>query len=64
MELTGSNLDGDPNMEQLEEANQQLQESLKACHDLVAQYRSKLAANGNDPPLPGERGDDSDTVSS
>ena len=38
-------------IETLEEANQQLQESLKACHDLVAEYRSKLAANGNQPLL-------------
>jgi hypothetical protein len=45
----------DPAIEQLEEANHQLQESLRACHELVAEYRLKLAANRNDPLLFKER---------
>ena len=57
MKLTGSSMD-EHKVEQLEEANQQLQDSLKACHDLVAQYRSKLAAKGNDPLFPNESGHD------
>ena len=48
MELTCNSNDRDPAIERLEEANQQLQDSLQACHELVARYRSKLAANGND----------------
>lgn len=43
-------MDDDPRIEQLQEANQQLQESLKACHELVAEYRHKLAANSNAAP--------------
>jgi hypothetical protein len=50
MELTSTSRDRDPTIEQLEKANHQLQASLQACHELVEQYRSKLAANGNDPP--------------
>jgi len=53
MELTGSSVD-DHQVEQLDETNQRLRESLKACRELVAEYRSKLAANGNDPQLPNE----------
>jgi hypothetical protein len=51
MELTRSLQDHDPRIEQMEEANRQLRDSLKVCHELVARYRSKLAANGNDPLL-------------
>lgn len=42
-------MNDDPRIEQLEEASQQLQESLKACHDLVAQFRAKLTAKEIDP---------------
>lgn len=59
MELTDPSMHGDSKIGQLEEANQQLQESLKACHDLVAQYRSRLAANEIDPLLLGENETDS-----
>ena len=51
-------------VEQLEEANQQLQDSLKACRDLVAQYRSKLAANGNRPLLYNESEHDAEAARS
>lgn len=60
MELNGNTEDEGPKIEQLREANQQLQESLKACHELVARYRSKLAANANEPFLikNGDQADD------
>ncbi len=65
MKLDDFSMNGDPRIEQLEAANQQLQEGLKACHELVAQYRSKLAANQNDPPRLGDSGrPNSDTASS
>lgn len=51
-------------IEELEEANQQLQEGLKACHELVVEYRAKLAANGNDPLLLSESARDSESVRS
>lgn len=38
-----------PAIADLQAANQELQESLERCHDLVARYRSKLAANLNTP---------------
>lgn len=63
MELTSSSMD-DHKAEQLDESNQKLRESLKACRELVAEYRSKLAANGNDPLLPYESGQDSDEARS
>ena len=50
---------GDPKIE-LEKANHQLRESLKTCHDLVAEYRSKLAANGNGRMLLGENDEESE----
>lgn len=62
MKTDPSNLDGGSKVERLGEENQRLRESLKACHNLVAEYRSKLAANGNDPLLPSERSEDSDTA--
>jgi hypothetical protein len=34
---------------ELEQANAKLSESLKRCRRLVADCRSKLAANGNEP---------------
>ena len=37
-----------PQTEKLEQTNQLLQESLRTCHELVAEYRAKLAANGNE----------------
>ena len=61
MELPGSSMDGHK-AQQLEETNQRLRESLKACHELVAEYRSKLAANGNDPLLPNESEHDSEAT--
>jgi hypothetical protein len=61
MKLAGSSMDGDPRVERLEAANQQLQEGLKACQELVEHYRSKLAANRNDLPLLRERAPDDDT---
>lgn len=51
-------------LKRLEKANQQLEESLRACHHLVAEYRAKLAANGNEPLLLDEGGRDSDAVRS
>ena len=42
----------DKRMDELETANQQLNDSLKACHELVAELRGKLVANFNEPPLP------------
>jgi hypothetical protein len=62
METDPSNLDGGSKVEQLGEENQRLRESLKACHNLVAEYRSKLAANGNDLLLPSERSEVNDTA--
>ena len=56
-------IDEDPRIEQLEEANHQLQESLKACHDLVAEYRGKLAANLNAPALLGRSEPDDEAES-
>ena len=41
--------DTNPAVADLQAANQELQESLERCHNLVAQYRSKLAANLNTP---------------
>jgi len=38
-----------PAVADLQAANQELQESLDRCHELVARYRSKLAANLNTP---------------
>ena len=38
----------DPKDEHLQ-ASEKLQESLKACNELVADLRSKLAANSNEP---------------
>jgi len=34
---------------ELQAAKKQLQASLDKCHELVDHYRSKLAANGNEP---------------
>lgn len=59
MKLDGSSIDGDPKIEQLEAANQELREGLQACRELVAQYRSKLAANRNNPLLLNENEPDS-----
>ena len=42
----------DQRIDELETANQQLNDSLKACHELVAELRGKLVANFNEPPLP------------
>ncbi len=64
MELAGSSMDGDPKVEQLEATNQQLRDSLKACHELVAEFRSKLAANGNAPLLLNKMGGDNDAARS
>ena len=44
--------DAQPAVADLQAANQELQESLDRCHDLVAEYRSKLAANVNTPEDP------------
>ena len=52
----------EPQIEELEQTNQQLQESLKACHELVAEYRAKLAANGNEILLLSESERDSGPV--
>ena len=38
-----------PEVADLQAANQELQDSLDRCHELVAEYRSKLAANVNTP---------------
>lgn len=57
-------MNGDSKIEQLETANQQLQEGLRACQELVAQYRSKLAANRNDPLLLNESRSDNDAAHS
>ncbi len=54
----------EPKIEDLEETNQQLHDSLKACRELVAEYRAKLAANGNEPLLLNEGDRDSDTARS
>lgn len=39
---------------ELQEANAKLRASLKQCREMVADYRSRIAANVNDPD---ERGD-------
>ncbi len=54
----------EPKIEDLEETNQQPHDSLKACRELVAEYRAKLAANGNEPLLLNEGDRDSDTARS
>lgn len=64
MKLDGSPMNGDPKIEQLEAANQELREGLQACRELVAQYRSRLAANRNDPLLLNENEPDSDAAHS
>ena len=57
--MTDLVMSDDLKIETLDEASQQFQDGLKACHELVAEYRAKLAANGNEPPLL----DESDNVS-
>ena len=54
----------EPRIELLEETNQQLQDSLRNCRELVAEYWAKLAANGNQPLLLKERDRDSDAACS
>lgn len=37
-------------IEKLLHAHAELQFGLRTCHELIADLRSKLAANGNEPP--------------
>ncbi len=39
--------------DELESANAQLNASLKHCRELVSQFRSKLIANQDEPPVEG-----------
>lgn len=45
----------DPHKEHLEQASEQFEQSLKACQQLVADLRNKLAANNNEPLEPDEQ---------
>ena len=56
--------DDDLKIEDLAEANQQLRDGLRACRELVVDYRSRLAANGNEPLSANESELDSDAARS
>ena len=54
----------DLQIEELVEVNQQFQDGLQACQELVAEYRAKLGANENEPMLLNESDRDSDAARS
>lgn len=45
-------------LEKLLHAHAELQYGLRTCHELVADLRSKLAANGNEPSSDNDRAGD------